>query len=437
MMKTNVMSLHYRHPLHLLGDVHPVYNAEQHRWFLYYLEPGGAFHSRLVSSRNLRQWREEPLRFEGTPRANYYVVAPSVRRTQWLTWYGQHHTHVCSSSDDGIVWHADTTKDIPVNLNHSQGGERDPYVVYDETLQCFHTVALAYLTTTYDCAITLTSSVGDSLTTWGQPVHTLLHFPNDTMWSNGEPECPQLMKIQRRWYIFASLARRTVHHVGGLSYWVGDLDKSPLEVNWAEKPRYELTSEDLCAAQLAQKKDEFYLFGWIPPQAKGNEWGGHLNIPLRVQVGHLGTLSTMWHKSSLQLKKTKTVLSLNDVFSWTSPMTIQKVTHVVFQAEWSPRTLIKFQQKGQSTLVFELDLDAQNLKVYSEENRYVFSSLSYPKPIKLGTTQPLHIIIEGDMLEVNYAQRVTLHTRLPRSLVGDTITTSFAHYKTITWSEPF
>lgn len=426
--------LHYRHPNHLLGDVHPIYNSERHRWFLYYLAPGGHFHSRLVSSRDFRYWREEHLRFDGTPRANYFVVAPLHHHSMWYSWYGQHDTHVCSQSSDGQVWQANPSLDIPVQLTHSHGGERDPYIVYDDDRHCFYTVALSYLSTTFDCAISIASSQGDQLDRWNPRVHSMLRFANGPTWSSGEPECPQLIKINRRWYLFASLARRTIHHVGGLSYWIGDLDCSPLDVDWSTKPRHELTSEDLCAAQVALKEGQCYVFGWIPPQAKGNQWGGHLNLPLRVRVGRQGILSTYWSKSAIKGAQFHELEKVEQVESWQSSRSISAGSYLQLKATWGARTCVRFSQEGHSALVCAVDGDRRELVVYGEDDYYVYSSIRLPEHLSMDHEQSLEVIVENDILEANFAQVVTLHARLPRAVVGDSISVTKAQYQSIIWS---
>ncbi|MCK7485932.1 MAG: hypothetical protein MZU97_10570 [Bacillus subtilis] len=64
-----------------------------------------------------------------------------------------------------------------------------------------------------------------------------------------------MVKIGTRWYLIASIYSRTVHGVGGFSYWKGDENTTITEVDWKSKPEQSLDGEDLCAGQLVQVGD--------------------------------------------------------------------------------------------------------------------------------------------------------------------------------------
>lgn len=107
------------------------------------------------------------------------------------------------------------------------------------------------------------------------------------------PECPTLMKIGNRWYVFVSVAYNTAHQVGPLQYWTGDADVDCMDVDWQSKSFSFVDGEDLCAARPIKVGNKVYMWGWIPrtydtmPWAP---WGGYLNLPREVVARQDGSL---------------------------------------------------------------------------------------------------------------------------------------------------
>lgn len=85
---------------------------------------------------------------------------------------------------------------------------------------------------------------------------------------------------------------QSVHGVGRLSYFIGDEGVNPYDVDWTTKEEHFLTTEDLAAAQIAEKDGKFYVFGWIPRYYHAGFWGGHINLPTEVYQLPDGTLAS-------------------------------------------------------------------------------------------------------------------------------------------------
>ncbi|HAK05503.1 MAG TPA: hypothetical protein DCM23_02225 [Firmicutes bacterium] len=399
----------------IIGDVHPFFDSQKKQWMLFYLATDGKFSSRLALSKNMIDFVEMPLKFSGMPRAPYFVVAPLKHKKFFYTWFGQQYTHVCSKSRDGIKWWPMLSLDVSVNREVSLRGERDPYVVYDEINHCFYLVALSYPNESNDCQIILRRSSGDSLLNWSSETKSIVKFFNGLTWSDGEPECPQLCKIGHRWYLFTSLARKTTHHVGGMSYWIGDIDKNPLDIDWGALPRYELTSEDLCAAQVAQKGKQTFLFGWVPQEAHGSLWGGILNFPLLVKADKAGKLST------------KFAYGMNDYrFALSSIENIDSHTMKKLTAKFvisGERTTLSFcngKQDDQHIIIdrFNCRIFVASTPLHKEHASIHLNKRDFTKRMNLTA------IFYDDVAEININRRYTLHAKLGRALDGDKITTS-------------
>lgn len=107
------------------------------------------------------------------------------------------------------------------------------------------------------------------------------------------PECPTLMKIGNRWYVFVSVAYKTAHQVGPLQYWTGDEGVDCMDVDWQSKNFDFVDGEDLCAARPIKVGEKVYMWGWIPrtydtmPWAP---WGGYLNLPREIVARQDGSL---------------------------------------------------------------------------------------------------------------------------------------------------
>ncbi len=277
-----------------IGDVHPYYDADTQTWIMYYLRANGSFDAAALRSADLLHWEPAQLSCQGAL-APYFVLGVQPYQEQYYSWYGSAASMSASRSADLLHWE-NPGREASIPMGYTTFvGMRDPYVFFDEDAGVWRVICTAYRTNQLQgqglgmkCALATACSAGSAPEQWHPIDTTLVAYPDGL---HGEPECPQMMKIGNRWYIFVSLARRHENHVGRLSYYIGDAGKGILEQDWDEKEEYFLTSEDLCAAQLAQGPDGLYCWGWIAPNWDGGSWGGHLSLPLRVTQNADGTLS--------------------------------------------------------------------------------------------------------------------------------------------------
>lgn len=277
-----------------IGDVHPYWDEASQTWYMYYLRTDGSFSAALMCSSDMLTWTPAPLESQGTLAA-YYVLGVQKASETYYSWYGSDLSMTASASEDLRHWRT-PGGDFNIPMGYTSFiSMRDPYVFFDEDNGVWRVICVAYRTNQLrgrglgmKCALATAASAGEIPKQWSAVDTALLEFPDGL---NGEPECPQMMKIGNRWYIFASMARRHENHVGRLSYYIGEEGKGILEQDWSRKEEHFLTSEDLCAAQVAQGPEGIFLWGWIAPNWDGGGWGGDLSLPLQISQNPDGTLS--------------------------------------------------------------------------------------------------------------------------------------------------
>ena len=251
------------------GDVFPYYDEEQHRLYMGFLWSDNAaladnYHDALEISSNM-------LTFTDVPEANNYDTWQYYREN-----YRLHQLFDVSRFCDRNIY---------------SYGVRDNMLYFDEENERYLMVAGCYYA--FDASAQTSDLViycsDDKMgLSWTQPGNVV-----EAGYSRNLPECPSLMKIGDRWYVFVSVAYNTVHQVGPLQYWTGDAGVDCMDVDWSEKEFAFLDGEDLCAARPTQVGDKVYLWGWIPstydtmPWAP---WAGYLNLPREVVVREDGSL---------------------------------------------------------------------------------------------------------------------------------------------------
>lgn len=302
-----------------VGDVHPFYFDG--KLYMYYLSLDGSFSSMLATSSDMINFESKDLTTTrlNAPGSFYYVLGVIKEGNYFRSFYGEGKNVGSSKSLDllewesGITWDEETYEKLFSPGSNYPAGVRDPYPYFNPDLNKYHIVATGYKanehyawsnTTGYDAYIVLFTSVGPSLSEWEKNPVTgrsgyhipLLHFGD---WVNnvdvGDPECSQIFKIGDRWYILASLSGRgSDHWVGRPSYWIGDSGVDILDMDWQSNidQEYFLDGEDLCAAQVYQVGDKFYLAGWITQRNYAYGWGGTLNIPREIYQKADGTLGS-------------------------------------------------------------------------------------------------------------------------------------------------
>ncbi len=243
------------------GDVFPYYDESQHRLYMGFLWSDNAalpdnYHDALEVSSNM-------LTFTDVPEANNYDVWQYYRQN-----YRLHQLFDVSRFVDRSVY---------------AYGVRDNMLYFDEENGRYLMIAGCYYQ--FDGAVqtsdlVIYASDDDMAMSWTQPGNVV-----EAGYSRNLPECPSLMKIGDRWYVFVSVAYNTAHQVGPLQYWTGDAGVDCMDVDWSQKEYSFLDGEDLCAARPTQVGDKVYMWGWIPstydtmPWAP---WAGYLNLPREV-----------------------------------------------------------------------------------------------------------------------------------------------------------
>lgn len=243
------------------GDVFPYYDEEQHRLYMGFLWSDNAaladnYHDALELSDNL-------LTFTDVPEANNYDIWRYYREN-----YRIHQLYDVNRFVDRSIY---------------TFGVRDNMMYFDEENGRYLMIAGCYYQ--FDGAaqtsdLVIYASDDDIAMSWTRPGNVV-----EAGYSRNLPECPSLMKIGDRWYVFVSVAYNTAHQVGPLQYWTGDAGVDCMDVDWSDKDFAFLDGEDLCAARPTQVGDKVYMWGWIPstydtmPWAP---WAGYLNLPREV-----------------------------------------------------------------------------------------------------------------------------------------------------------
>ena len=312
-----------------IGDVHPYYYDGQ--LYMYYLGTDGLYSSKLITSTNFIQYEEQEIftHMTNPPVTDSYYVLGVLQQQNGLfrSYFGFSSTVINSSiSDDLITWSEGKGVDdsfvstfLPL-INYPLGG-RDPYVFYDHDIDRYRVIYLGYYENKYwenggegmDAGISITTSTDDSMEYWEENQKELLRFDNAGASERDELEVPQMIKIGDRWYIFGSIYGRSENGVGRTSYWKGEADTLIDDEDWNSKTEQFLTGDDLCAGQIVQVGNRYYIYGWIPYLSHGS-WGGTLNIAREVYQLPNGDLGTRLDPYMTNLLNRGKIYSLGDGF---------------------------------------------------------------------------------------------------------------------------
>lgn len=296
--------LHYAAKDWHIGDIHPYF--ENGTLYLFYLKPNGILRcdacfedpekvvtnaSRLAVTKNYSDWVDYPLptiilnivKLEDT----YYCCQGTGENSFY-------------ESRDLINWEPSSKYRFVLDTGLFPAGARDYACFWDYDRKGIRVTMNAYFTNQHneigsglDCCVGI-SDVIEENSPDAPEQRVLLPLDNSgrELMKCMEPECNQVISMGGRWYLVTSLARQTVHWVGAPSYWIGEKDTPIDSQDWWKKKEYRLDGEDLCAAQIAENNGKYYLFGWIPLNYNGQEWGGHLNLPREVYPLENGLLAS-------------------------------------------------------------------------------------------------------------------------------------------------
>lgn len=242
------------------GDVFPWYDEENGKLYLGYIWTDDA---RLNDYKNALDVSDNMLTYTNVPEANNYNT--------WDRYKNGGRVHFLF----------DVNKAVDKSVYTF--GARDNMVYRDKQNNRMLIVAGAYYR--FDAAeqtsdLVIYASDDEFGLGWSRPAKIVAKG-----YSRNLPECPSLMKIGNRWYVFVSVAYNTAHQVGPLQYWTGDENVDCMDVDWQSKSFDFVDGEDLCAARPIHVKDKVYMWGWIPrtyDTMPWSPWGGYLNLPREV-----------------------------------------------------------------------------------------------------------------------------------------------------------
>lgn len=426
---------HFKPADHALGDVHPFFHEGE--CFLYSLKPG-KYESVLARSTDLLQWRETPLTHDPvTPQdwmTPYFVLG--VFRDQkdsglFRSFYGHAEGGMVSSTSRDLLHWSCAPKEFHIPPADYYQRRRDPYVFWiPEMAQygCVMTTWMKGQPKEKGGAISLATSA--DLKSWKD--HGPLLAPGNI----GEPECPQMFKMKDRWHLLASVYNRAV---GRPVCWSAVSPLGP----WKSSPERALDGKDLCAAQIAFAGEKALLLGWIPltPAQPGKQsWGGHLALPREVHVHADGSLGT---RLAPQMTETFARLPWVALGELTLSHTPRKINgswqrlaaefHLVMP-DAKQETRINIEPLGHIAITQEgfRIMDARG-ECWSE----------LPAELLPGTSMPIQIFVEGDLVELfaddsfSLAARVPLQSgKLSLSLETDGPTASVSQLRVSEWSRP-
>lgn len=282
-------TLHYIHPEHIIGDVHPFFYEGV--WYVFYLAPG--FHSKLMRSRDLLHWEQVEITHRppqsGDPDLAPYFVLGVFRDTEqgvFRTYHGWTAGNMYShTSEDLLYWEFAPVAYRILAQYQRYTSQRDPYVFWnDEEGQywCVMTCKVKGYDEATNGAVGYASS--PDLQHWEGRGD--LFFPATLR----EPEVPQVFHIGDKWYLLASI--HTGVEVGKPSYWMSDSSTGP----WFAGLPDSLDGSNLAAANVGFDGQRWLLMGWIPLTTTAVHarytWGGHLALPreiIQFTDGSLGT----------------------------------------------------------------------------------------------------------------------------------------------------
>lgn len=319
-------SLHYTCD-GFFGDVHPFYHDG--KMYMFYLSTGketenpyATFSSLLAVSDDMIHYEPQQIQMnsKNPPEQDlYYALGVYVdAQGRFRSCYGKGSYVGGSVSDDLITWsngaepYMDETIGMlrykyRVSFDSDVYSGRDPYICWDEASASYYCVVMNYYSANTDKGEKgLALYIGDAEGKYSSKAVKLLSFTG-----RGDPECPQLMKIGDRWYLFYSVyGTGTAGNVGRLSYRMGEEGQLPQNVDWENAEEYCLDGGDLHAAQLVNVGDKLYMYGWLNYAAHTNVWGGYLNLPREVFQNADGTLGSRCDEYLTELLKKDLVATL-------------------------------------------------------------------------------------------------------------------------------
>ena len=342
------MSLHHSADGYY-GDVHPFYDYESKKMNMFYLSTGkqtagdkyDIFRSMLTTSTDMIHYSHEPIQMNerGRPEQDLYFVLNVFKDKKGVyrssEGMGNHITtsisgdlHTWSNGTEAYVDPADDLFKYRFAAYYDdtvyQG--RDPDMVYDIDDDCYYTVSIVYHTNLKDKGKkSIQLYIGNNIGEFAPKGYTLISFEG-----RGDPECPQIKKINNRWYVFYSVSGTgTKGNVGKFAYRVGDVGVNIKDVDWESKPELYLDGEDLHAAQLNEVGDKYYYYGWLNYKYNTSVWGGYINLPHEVYADEDGTLRSKMDEELLSLLNKGLIYKDNKVYSANENLSVKLTRNLI------------------------------------------------------------------------------------------------------------
>lgn len=297
---------------------------------------------------------------------------------------------------------------------------RDCTYFFDEDVQKYRCIGLGYRKDGGDqisCDLFLRTSSDSMGFEWNEPAIALRTFP---LTSDGEPECSQLIKIDKRWYLTAGISGQSIHGVGTCSYWIGEEGKTIDEINWSTLPTHKLDGEDLSVPQIEKVKDRHYFFGWTPRTYNSNKWGGFKNLSREVFVREDGTLGTridematkLLNKGKLFNVDNSVIESMSDecsfdgtsfVFDSAGEVVFNKqINHVFnkYHVKMNGANLVSYKMYGSSSIQPNISIQKKDDGTYLEvkhTNGFVSSNV-YLGPLSLNEFD-VKLVVDDNRVE--------------------------------------
>lgn len=417
------------------GDVHPYYNLEEKKMYMYYLSTGeqtsgprrDRFQSMLTTSSDMINYEHTEIYMDegARPEQDLYFVLNVFKDAdnKYRSYMGMGNHATSSVSDDLITWrnglipYIDEEDDL-FKYAHAAYNDadviscRDPDTFYDEESESYYCVVLSYLTNQADKGEKWTNLyVGDKNGRFSTKATKLVNFTG-----RGDPECPQIKKIGNRWYLFYSVwGSGTAGNVGRLCYRMGDENVLPQNVDWMNKPERYINAQDLHAAQLTQVGDKYYVYGWLSLTYNKSYWGGYLNTPIEVYPDENGVLLSKIDPKFIELSnkglmfKQENITTSVDSFGSFDRALVQTSLSSISDASY-----ITVSEGERKFLVgVETDLNKAKLVIKNVEDNYKVDVEISKKDI-----YDLNIVIDDSFIEVscNDEQVISAITSLSASV---------------------
>jgi sucrose-6-phosphate hydrolase SacC (GH32 family) len=428
--------LHFKPQAGIAGDCHPFFY--EGTCYLYYLDE--KFNSILVTSPDMLHWTPQTITHT-PPGGDYPFSLPYFVLGVWYDEQaglfrsyhgGPNNMMVPEVSKDLLNWdYAPKSMVAWSQARYSQ--QRDPYVFWNEDEQKYWmvmTCLVAGESNLKNGAICYASSA--DLTNW--EARGDLIYPG----SNAAMECPQMFKLDGRWYLFASVS---AGHVGKLSYWVSEQPTGP----WKQMVPPSVDGDNLEAPNMGFDGEHWVMFGWIPlltgPAGGSWIWGGHVGFPrqlFRLADGSLGARLEPKVSRAIRGQEIGT-LAAAEVKPSTGKWQNEGSAWILAQ-DYGVADLGVETARFDADLSFALPLDGgyagfriagrdnkDKVEIVVDHNRGVISVRHEYKEgegsdyasIELAEKEPVYnmrVILEENMVEVFVNDRYTLAARIPERL---------------------